>query len=342
MPLVANSFEGGTNGVAVTTANSGGTSGDAFNAVAGAVAGATLAYSATEMAHGSLALQVATAATAGTQWVGYTTSFGTNSDFYLRFNLYLTALPAASATLWRGFSGAATLCSLNMNTSGQLRVQDSLGVVVSGSTSGALPTGQWVRVELHITMSTTVGQTELRVYHSVDSTVATFSAQSTATLNLGATSADGYRMGLQTTQANYGPTWFDDYALSTTTWLGPAAASNVPPTVSVTAPDYWPLAETVTASASAADTDGTIATYAWTMLSEPPGSGATLTTPSASATSFVPLIEGDYTLECSVTDNLGGVGADSRVIHITAAQYVWNGSAWVPGYEQTYNGTTWG
>jgi hypothetical protein len=343
MAAISNSFEGGTNATAVTAVNSGGVSGTAFNSVAGAVTGATLAYSSTHAAHGSLALQIATSTTAGSQWVGWTTGFGTQSDFYVRFNMYLTAYPAASATLWRTFSAGAVVGSINLTTAGILRTLDSTGASIAGvATSTSLPLNQWIRVEAHFTVSATAGQVELKVFNTVDSTVPDFSAQSGAEENLGAASTDAYRLGLQSSQANFPSTWFDDYALSTTGYPGPAGTpANLVPTVTVAGASAAPYGETISASVSASDRDGTIASYHWYFTSQPTGSVITPTTPSATTTTFTPDKLGTYVLRCDVTDNQGGVGFSTLSVGIDAAMYIWTGSTWQPAYEQVWNGTSW-
>lgn len=342
MATITNSYEGGTNGTTISTANSGGGSGTAFNTISGAVAGATLAFSSTRSAHGTLSMQIATGATSGSQWVGWTSGFGSQNTFYVRFNMYTTAYPAVSSTIWRILSGGSVCASINLRTTGQIRVLDANGVQIDGLISSAIPLNQWVRIEAHFILDSASGQAELRIFHAVDSVLADFSANSGADQSLGATTADTYRFGLQSSQVNFGPMWFDDYGLSTDGYLGPAGTpENVLPTISVSVPEVAPFGEQINASAVASDADGSIVSYAWSLVSVPVGSIAVLDTNTGMSTSFMPDLEGNYSLACEATDNSGGVVVGTAQVQINGAFYIWTGGSWKPAYEQTWSGLSW-
>ena len=65
---------------------------------------------------------------------------------------------------------------------------------------------------------------------------------------------------------------------------------------------------TTSLAGTGTDTDGTISSYSWLQLSGP--SAGTLLTPAAASTVLHNLIQGTYTYELTVTDNLGGKGSD--------------------------------
>ncbi len=79
------------------------------------------------------------------------------------------------------------------------------------------------------------------------------------------------------------------------------------------------------------DSDGTIATYAWTKVS---GGAATITTPSAASTSVTGLVQGSYTFRLTVTDNQGATGADDVVVTVNPQAANVSPSA-VAGVDQT-------
>jgi hypothetical protein len=87
--------------------------------------------------------------------------------------------------------------------------------------------------------------------------------------------------------------------------LKQAQVVNQPPVIS-----FGPLM--VTLSANVTDSDGTIASYAWTKVS---GGSATITTPSSASTSVTGLGSGTYIFRLTATDDQGG--STSRDIQFT-------------------------
>jgi hypothetical protein len=67
---------------------------------------------------------------------------------------------------------------------------------------------------------------------------------------------------------------------------------------------------------TATDTDGTIASYAWTKIA---GGAATLSGASTSLLSLSSLVEGAYTFRLTVTDNYGATVADEVVVNVLSA-----------------------
>jgi hypothetical protein len=97
----------------------------------------------------------------------------------------------------------------------------------------------------------------------------------------------------------------------------PSGAANIPPTVnagndqSITLPT-----SSVSLSATASDSDGTISSYAWTKVL---GGAATITSPSSASTTVTGLVAGSYTFRCTVTDDDGASTADDVVITVNPA-----------------------
>src|SRR5262249_39112422 len=65
------------------------------------------------------------------------------------------------------------------------------------------------------------------------------------------------------------------------------------------------------------DTDGTIASYAWSKVSGP--STFTIGSPSAASTTVSNLVQGSYTFRLTVTDNKGATGSDDVIVNVNAA-----------------------
>ncbi len=99
---------------------------------------------------------------------------------------------------------------------------------------------------------------------------------------------------------------------------GAAAPANALPTVNAGSNQtiVLPVA-TATLTGSAADSDGTIASYAWTKVSGP--AGGTIVNAATSSTAINTLQAGTYVYSLKVTDNVGGTATASVNITVSAA-----------------------
>lgn len=108
---------------------------------------------------------------------------------------------------------------------------------------------------------------------------------------------------------NEGATGFNDASVVV------SPAGNVAPTANAGADQTLSAgATTATLSGSATDSDGTIASYAWSQISGPNTAG--ITTPTTASTGLTGLIPGVYVFRLTATDNLGATGVDD--VQITA------------------------
>lgn len=223
MTVLVNTFEGGSNGVTITTGNSGGVSGNAFDTL-NIGSGATFAFDNAKAAHGSLSCKVATGASAAVSLAEWSASMGSQAQVWFRLYLYFTGNPAASLAVWRGYQGISTLCAgLDVASNGTLFMQNAaFGTIFSTTT--AIPLNQWFRVEGFAIGSASVGQAELKLYSNADSTTATESHTSAANQNTTG-AMDHYRYGVIASTANVGPWWMDDIGLSNTGYIGPVSTA---------------------------------------------------------------------------------------------------------------------
>lgn len=217
MTLLSNSFEGGTNGTSITHANSGGTSGTAFDFVTVGTGG-TCQYSNTQAAHGSLSCNVATGSTATGTSFGWTTTFGTPTQAWFRCYLFFTANPATSCRFYTTTNTSGTgLARWLVNSSGKIVVQNDAGSNITGMTStNSIPLNAWFRVEGMMILSATVGQVETKLYLTPDSTTADETDTSAATQATLTGTISGWQFGPVAAVANQGPIFIDDVALSST------------------------------------------------------------------------------------------------------------------------------
>jgi hypothetical protein len=217
-PTLVNHLSGGTDGVQVTNANSGGEAGDAFSTTSPlALYGTTTAITG----HTSLKLSNILANTT----CNWTKLGSLTNNLYIRAYLYLTAFPASNSWLFfrivDNIGGTCCYLKVNAGTGILQGTVISLADAVSLGTV-PIPLNQWVRVEYRVLASTTVGETEWRLYTSPHSTVIRETRQSTG-LVLTA-NCDEIHYGL--TGASFPTLPFlgclDEVAVSMDGWIGPA------------------------------------------------------------------------------------------------------------------------
>lgn len=204
--MVFNTAEGGTNGTAVTVANSAGASGVPFTGV-NIGTGAAFAYSTTRAYSGTKSYQLSTGTTA--TYIYATHSFPALDQVWARGFFYFTANPPAM-TLFRFIGGSGTLLrgAVGIDATGHLRILNSVGSVIS-TMAATISLNQWVRVEARCIGSATTGQIEIRLFNTPDSDTPTEVLTSAATINTGGTLTDIW-WGESGAVANVGPYWMDD------------------------------------------------------------------------------------------------------------------------------------
>lgn len=221
-PPIANTFEGGTDLVAITTGNSGGQSGDPCSAVTG---GAATTFSATHVHNGGMAMQLTQPgvyAAMHATWTGFGIAGGANA--FCRFYLWIPNVPAVATPCLRWITAApATSAQLKINTTGTVQSANaSTTGIVAGLGTIAVSTNQWIRIECRCNASTTVGDIEWRLYNDPDSTVLTETKVSGASQVLGADTGGAHFGNPGTTGHINESWWYDDIAVSSIDWIGPA------------------------------------------------------------------------------------------------------------------------
>jgi hypothetical protein len=244
---LANNFEGGSNTTLMTTGNSGGTSGNAFDLCNPGSVSPT--FSSTHAAHGSLAMQVTTttAAQPFCQWFASITG-GPYGTLWMREYLYFTANPTNQHKSFVWATSAANAGSVFISTAGKILLADSGGTVRVTSTA-SIPLNAWFRLEGFCVGSATVGQLGFSMWTtSMDSAGAADETQTSAasfnTLGL-LTKAI---VGCQSSVASVGPYWIDDYAISSTGAIGPVSSGSASPNAGLAASSGAAPSSTPTAS----------------------------------------------------------------------------------------------
>lgn len=225
---LTNGGDGGSNGVAVTAANSGGSSGTPWDSV---TTGATGIYSSTQAAHGLLSYQFSSS-TAGTYYGTWSTAFGSQTSFWCRLSCYFTANPAATLNIanWR-VATATAAGRISISSTGKIFLTDATGTAVITSTVG-LTLNAWNRIEWACTPGTTTTNGAATLQHyAADSTTLAEAAQSVSANNFGAAATTMIEYGIPISTASVTAFYLDDLGASSFGWMGPAVPRTMPPNV---------------------------------------------------------------------------------------------------------------
>ncbi|MEV4457004.1 hypothetical protein [Microbispora sp. NPDC049633] len=214
--LLKNTFSGGTDGASITSANSGGSSGNAFNLVSSSSA---VSYSSTN-ATGSRAPLVARLT--GNPTMAWDLALSGRTA-YPRVYVYLPSYPSSNLDVVELDAGINTAAYIRITTTGTVQIVNAAtsSAVTGTTTPSAIPTGQWVRIEARFTGATsTTGTCELQVFHNADSATATFT---------GSGSGQNFRTSAFTVISFRGLSgytyYLDDVAVSDTGYVGPDQVS---------------------------------------------------------------------------------------------------------------------
>jgi hypothetical protein len=218
-PGMSNTAEGGTAGAAVTTANSGGASGNAFNVLSKG-SGATLVYATAAAAHGTLgyALHGSSGTATYMGWNGYNV---TSMAIRLYYNPGPT-LPSKVMRLADIRNSSATAARVELSATNQLFIQNNAGKTLV-TFAHALQANTWYRIELTISISSS-SATIKAAYYPADSTTPVDPAYSTVTGNTGTANIAEVAFGSPASATWTGTSYFDDLAAqpSSTAFIGPS------------------------------------------------------------------------------------------------------------------------
>jgi hypothetical protein len=225
--LIENSFEGGSDETTITTGNSGGASGTAFDTVENNAGANTVVFDTARAARGSVScrIQVNGSGTANVQWRG-TAIPAEISPIYTRHYVYFTGAPVTNSLRHIVLADATTLsrhADYSILTSGIIRM--SSNTFSSADMANTVPTNEWVRLETRTLISATVGEMTIRMYNAAGSLVeekAHTGNGSLDTLSGTESGADLVGFGQLTSNTSATTWWMDDLAVSDAGWIGPA------------------------------------------------------------------------------------------------------------------------
>lgn len=218
-------FEAGTNGSNVTTSVV--ALGDTAWGAVGIGGDASLKYDNTYAMTGSLAAHLipGTSVQTVTRWALPKASTVGAYRYYVRWD----ANPTADTTIvWLGSNSSTKVTSVVITSAGNIRVYGTPVSSVYTTGAGALPLGQWVRIELAYQVNTADAANSkvwLGVYLGKSTTPVASSGWVTA--DIGTAGVTYVRVGKHDSAANTTPHWFDAITLEdgATSLLGPIEPS---------------------------------------------------------------------------------------------------------------------
>ena len=319
MAILRNTADLGTNGVAVTSGNNGGTGNDALTPFTTSGASAITFSNDITADTGTLVYKIAAnaAESAYLEWL----PTGSNS-IADRVYFYFPAYPSAGNGILRIMSsgGGTTHAQVVLRNDGSFQIADGTGGFPFTSAAGVIPLNTLLRLEWSINNpSTTTGVMNLDWYAGDSSTPIAGASYSTTTGNFGTTQMARVRYGRT---APFGTSWtlyVDSLAHQdgSTTYIGPTV--NTPPTVDAGVNQNVGATATVNLTATASDAETSIASILWTFdfptSGAPSLTGATTLTPSFTSGALGSL----YILRCTVTDTDGASAFDTMEVRVPVA-----------------------
>lgn len=179
MVALFNGAEGGTLGATVSAANSDNASGNAWNSVVGTP---TITFDNTQ-AIGTQSYKIVNPPSA--QQMVWSTSLGTVTEVWGRLYLYSSAAPSGVTGIVRFLSGGSQSARLRYETAGTLTISDA-GNATEITTTNAVATSQWTRIEYHIIFDAVSATCEIKLFNNAWSLTPTETKTTTTAAGLGA------------------------------------------------------------------------------------------------------------------------------------------------------------
>lgn len=297
--LLHNSAEGGTDGAAATTANSGGGSGDALTISA---SGSTCTYSSAQAAHGTLSYCLAAAAgvAAFFQWAPAgeaSASWAGEPYFY-----YTGTPPTNNQVIAQVRNATSGMAGIQLGTNGKLSAVNAAATPVH-NWANALSAG-WYRLALRATKGTSTSDGTIEAaYYALDSATPVEAAFSSSAQNTGTADAAVLRFGRVASVASAYTTYWDDLAGWTggTGFMGPYGTNAVPVVTPTAATVTVIKGEVGTFSWTESDSDGTVVSRTVTHTSGP--DNPTLSSPTTTSRSATFPTQGTHVYTIVATDD---------------------------------------
>ena len=290
----------------ITTGNSGGTGNDAASLVY--VSGSTMTADTAVSAAGGVSARIDSSGSGSARFDWAMSGAKLRARGYFYFD---STLPTSDTTILYVGGDVDDVCRTLVQSTSKLRVWDNANADI-WTAAAALSTGTWYRVEMIVDLA---AGTVRVAYYAGHSTTPIEDSGVLSSVAMGSNTAiTNPRFGKASTAAYLGTFHIDELRVDdsvSASFIGPWVDTNVAPVVSAGLDQAHLPGATVTLTATATDSDGSIASSSWTQTAGSPtvvlaGSGLsrTFTMPS--------LGDGEsLTFEFSATDDDGATSTDT-------------------------------
>jgi len=221
---LVNTLSTGSNGATLTTGNTAGTGQNAADAIQTGGGFGSVTFDSTHVhSPDTLSCKITPASTTFTyfQW---STSLGGGlnpfTQLWFRQYLYFTANPAALVGVLKLEHVATQTCQIAITTGGQVRALDG-GNGGIFTTTASIALNQFIRIEGFCIGDPSVGQVEVKLFNSADSTTPTETKTSAANVNTTGTMGTGQWGCPSFIGSLTDPYWQADIGVSDAGYLGP-------------------------------------------------------------------------------------------------------------------------
>jgi len=217
--LVSNAFAAGPAGTSLTAGVLGSVDGMPWDNVT-ITAGSTLTYDTTHAHSGLYSAKITT--TSGVachaDWMS-SGSLPSGTQFFFRLYLYMETNPATQHQLWGWMNNGTRAADLVVTSTGTLIARNTSGATIL-TTTATVPLNQWFRVEGFCIGDASVGQVEIKLFSSAESTTATETQTTAASQNTSGLITQA-RFGLASGGVTGLLWWMAGPAVSATAYVGP-------------------------------------------------------------------------------------------------------------------------
>lgn len=205
---IANSLEGGTNGTAISAANSGGTSGTAFSTTV--LASTTINYSNLVAHNSTLSAQFAYAGSSSAGYIPWNFSPTATTTRVAHRVYWYSGATFTSQDIYAVRSSAAPVMKVGTEASGKLVILNTSNATIATATA-ALSANTWYRIEVAVTIGTTTSNGVIEMaYYLGDSLTPVQTFTTITNANLGIVAMTLVRIGSGSTVASARTQYYDD------------------------------------------------------------------------------------------------------------------------------------
>lgn len=228
---ISNTFEGGTNNVTISAANSGGASGTAVASIV-ASGGSTVQFSSAFAKRGTLSMRCTYANTQAGYAVWNFSPTATTTRIAIRFYIYVPtgeSISTQDLMIVRNAANTSSVCTVGLNSTGRLILKNNAGTT-RVTANQPIPFDTWIRVEFSVKVGTTTSNGALEIsYYLGDSTTPEQASPlfSGAAENLGTAAIGTLRLGSAALVGSVRSIYYDDFAAAelASGFLGPTSVT---------------------------------------------------------------------------------------------------------------------